>query len=116
MLTIALERVRFFAHHGFYEQERIIGNHFELDVLVQIPEPEHPSQLGESVNYEALFSISKEVMAVPQALLEQVVHDISVAVKARFPVIRYSRVTLRKQAPPFGGDLAWSCVALEKQY
>ncbi|WP_298708556.1 dihydroneopterin aldolase [Chitinophaga sp.] len=116
MLTIALESVRFFAHHGFYEEERIIGNHFLLDVLVQLPEPEHPSHLAESVNYEALFSISKEVMEVPQALLEQVVHDISEKVKARFPVIRYSKVTLRKQAPPFGGDLAWSCVALEKQY
>ncbi len=116
MLTIALESMRFFAYHGFYHEERILGNHFMLDVLVQLPEPEHPSQLAESVNYEGLYDISKQVMAVPQVLLEQVVHDISASIKEVFPVISYSKVTLRKQAPPFGGDLAWSCVALEKQY
>ncbi|MGX5820539.1 dihydroneopterin aldolase [Chitinophaga lutea] len=116
MLTIALENVRFFAYHGFYKEERILGNHFILDVQVAIEAPEEPSSLGETVNYEGLYAIASKVMAEPQALLEQVVYDITAAVKAAYPQVRSSKVTLRKQAPPFGGDVSYSVVSLEKEF
>ncbi|RPD41605.1 dihydroneopterin aldolase [Chitinophaga barathri] len=116
MLTIALESIKFFAYHGLYKEEQVLGNHFILDVQVSIPEPEHPSMLSESVNYEELYSIARRVMEVPQPLLEQVVHDITAAIRAKYPYVTHSKVTLRKQAPPFGGDLAFSVVSLEKQY
>ncbi|MBO9151439.1 dihydroneopterin aldolase [Chitinophaga sp. GCM10012297] len=116
MLTIALESARFFAFHGLYQEEQVLGNHFILDVQVSIPEPEHPSMLSESVNYEELYNIACGVMKVPQPLLEQVVHDITAAIRERYPAVAHSKVTLRKQAPPFGGDLAYSVVSLEKHY
>ena len=34
MATIALEGVRFFARHGYYEEEQVLGNTFVLDVIV----------------------------------------------------------------------------------
>jgi dihydroneopterin aldolase len=116
MLHIALEGIKFYAYHGFYQEEQVIGNHFLLDVKVSIPEPEHPSSLAESVNYEGLYAIAQRVMEVPQALLEQVVHDITVAIKTQYPGVQSSVVALRKQSPPFGGDVAFSAVTLEKQY
>lgn len=116
MLHIALEGIKFYAYHGFYKEEQVIGNHFILDVSVSIPEPEHPSSLAESVNYEGLYAIAEQVMQVPQALLEQVVHDITVAIKQQYPGVQSSVVALRKQSPPFGGDVAFSVVKLEKQY
>ncbi|WP_119079307.1 dihydroneopterin aldolase [Chitinophaga alhagiae] len=116
MLHIALEGIRFYAYHGFYKEEQVIGNHFVLDVKVSIPEPEHPSSLAESVNYEGLYAIAQQAMQVPQALLEQVVHDITAAIKTQYPGVQASVVTLRKQAPPFGGDVDFSVVSLEKQY
>ena len=54
MLTIALEGLQFYAYHGLYPEEQIIGNHFILDIRVSIPEPEDPGSLNESVNYEVL--------------------------------------------------------------
>ncbi len=116
MLHIALEGVKFYAYHGFYKEEQVIGNHFVLDIKVSIPEPEHPSQLSESVNYEGLYAIAEKVMQTPQALLEQVVHDITAAIKQQYPGVQASAVALRKQSPPFGGDVAFSAVTLEKQY
>lgn len=116
MLTIALEGIKFYAYHGFYPEEQVTGNHFIMDVRVCLPEPEHPSSLAESVNYEGLYAIAEKIMQSPQPLLEQVVHDITVAIKQRFPGIRSSMVALRKQSPPFGGDVACSLVSLEKQY
>lgn len=116
MLTIALERLKFYAHHGYYQEETIIGNYFILDISVKIAEPAHPSSLDGSVNYEVLYAIAAEVMKTPQLLLEQVVQDISASIKKRYPAILYTYVSLRKQAPPLGGDVAYSKVALEKQY
>ena len=34
MATIALEGMRFYAYHGYYEEERTLGNEFILDVYV----------------------------------------------------------------------------------
>ena len=34
MAIIALEGVRFFARHGYYEEEQVLGNTFVLDVIV----------------------------------------------------------------------------------
>jgi dihydroneopterin aldolase len=34
MAVIGLEKVRFYAYHGYYEEENIIGGEFELDVFV----------------------------------------------------------------------------------
>ncbi|GEP96798.1 dihydroneopterin aldolase [Chitinophaga cymbidii] len=116
MLTIALEGLQFYAYHGLYQEEQIIGNHFVLDIRVSIPEPEDPESLSESVNYEVLHAIARQVMQTPQPLLEKVVHDISVQIKSAFPAVRRSSVTLKKQAPPLGGDVACSVVSLEKEY
>ncbi|MCO6477363.1 MAG: dihydroneopterin aldolase [Phaeodactylibacter sp.] len=34
MATIALEGMRFFAYHGYYEEEQILGNEFVVDIFV----------------------------------------------------------------------------------
>lgn len=116
MLTIALEGLQCYAYHGLYPEEQIIGNHFTLDIQVSIPEPEDPADLDESVNYEMLYTIARRIMQTPQPLLETVVHDITTAIKTAFPAIHHSRVSLKKQAPPLGGDVARSVVILEKSY
>jgi dihydroneopterin aldolase len=116
MLTIALEGLKFYAYHGLYREEQIIGNHFVLDIQVSIPEPEDPESLSESVNYEVLHNIASRIMQTPQPLLEKVVHDITIQIKSAFPAVRHSRVMLKKQAPPLGGDVACSVVTLEKEY
>lgn len=116
MMTIALEGLQFYAYHGLYPEEKVIGNHFTMDIQVQIPPPVDPSSLHESVNYEVLHKIAQQTMLVPQPLLEMVVHDITEQIKTNFPEVRYSKVTLRKQAPPMGGDVGRSVVALEKTH
>jgi len=47
MATIALEGMRFFSKIGFYEEERIIGNQFVVDVYIEantkMAAPDKPS-------------------------------------------------------------------------
>lgn len=36
-MTITLDSLRFYAHHGVGAQERVVGNEFEVTVSVEIP-------------------------------------------------------------------------------
>ena len=116
MLTIGLEQARFHAFHGLYPEEGITGNEFIVDVYVTIPGTQQVDSLDETVNYQGLFSIVKTVMEVPRPLLEEVVYDISAAIKQQYPGVQKSVVTLRKMSPPMGADIRNSVVSLEKNY
>lgn len=116
MLTIALEQLKFRAFHGYYPEERIIGNDFVLDVYVTIADTIPVDGLSDTVNYQDIFTIVKAVMAVPQLLLEQVVAGISHTIKERYPRVKKTVVTLRKMNPPMGAEIRNSMVSLEKEY
>ena len=39
MVTIKLKQLRFFAHHGLYEEERKVSNEFIVDLEVSFVSP-----------------------------------------------------------------------------
>jgi len=53
---------------------------------------------------------------VARPLLEEVVYELSDALKQRYPAIKHSIVTLRKMNPPMGASIRNSLVSLEKDY
>ncbi|ACU63641.1 dihydroneopterin aldolase [Chitinophaga pinensis] len=116
MLTVGLEQATFRAFHGLYPEERVIGNEFVVDIFVTIPGTHHIDSIAETVNYQGLYNIVKKIMAVPQPLLEQVVYNISGAVKEKYPEIQRSVISLKKMNPPMGAPIRNSIVTLEKNY
>ncbi len=116
MLTIALEKISFHAFHGLFPEETIIGNEFILDISVRIPGTVPIDDLANTVNYQGIYEIAREIMAVPKPLLEEVVYQISDTLKQRYPAITHSAVTLRKMNPPMGASIRNSLVSLEKDY
>jgi dihydroneopterin aldolase len=128
MATIALEGVRFFARHGYYEEEQVLGNTFVLDVIVNADielaaatdelyeemeedEIEEDEPAATTVNYELLYFICQLEMKTPAKLLETVVDRIVDRIVAFDNVTGYL-VRLRKLNPPLGGrvDRAWVMV------
>jgi dihydroneopterin aldolase len=116
MLTIGLEQVHFHAYHGLYPEEKIIGNDFVLDVYVTIPGASHIDKISETVNYAGLLNVVRPIMEIPQPLLEQVVYALTDAIKAKYPEIQKSVISLRKMNPPMGASVRNSVVSLEKIY
>ena len=55
-------------------------------------------------------------MAIPQPLLEQVVYAITDAIKAKYPEVQKTVISLRKMNPPMGATVRNSVVSLEKNY
>lgn len=117
---VALNDLRFYAYHGFYPEEQVLGNEFFVDVHVyfQISDHDFPAaqeELGHTVNYEILYRLIKEEMEMPRKLLETVCYDIFDRIKLNFTFLDEIHVKIRKSNPPFGGDSATASVAMSWQ-
>lgn len=118
MNKVAVEGMRFYAYHGFYEEEQILGNNYLIDVYVQtdFTEAKEMDDLNGTVNYEAIYNTTKEVMAVNVKLLEHVGQQIATQLKQQFEIIQKITVRVSKLNPPFGGDVARSFIEITETY
>lgn len=112
MATIALEGMRFFAHHGVFEAERIAGNDFEVDVWVDTGEAPLPDsdRIEDALDYGKIYVVTQAVMADPKNLLETLVNAIGRGVLAEFPSVVSVRVRVVKENPPVAGACRRSSV------
>jgi dihydroneopterin aldolase len=127
MAIIALEGMQFHAFHGYYEEERLLGNNFVLDVFVTTDISkaaisdelyiEHPQKEPSSttINYETIYRLCKVEMAQPTKLLETLVHRILARIYNYFDNVEGVMVRLKKLNPPLGGrvDSSWLMVSTE---
>ena len=118
MATIALEGMKFYAYHGVYEAEKIIGSDYVVDVLVKTQSPTTASKdkLEDTLNYESVYQICKMEMGEPKQLLESVVGAIIKRMKLQFPNMMALQVRVRKINPPLGGRVHASYVEDEEMY
>lgn len=105
---IALIDARFFAYHGYYPEEQVLGNEFTVDICVTFDKDgDTPADdLQHTVNYEQLYDIAKTEMQQPRKLLETVAEAMLSRVSAEFPFVSSVQVSITKHNPPFGGDRA----------
>lgn len=106
--TITLEKMRFHAFHGVMEQERLVGNEFEVSLAVKYDFERAMSSdnLADTLNYAALYDVVKSEMDVPSKLLEHVAGRIINSVKGTFPEIEGGVIEVKKLTPPFKCELA----------
>ena len=103
MGMIALEGIHFFAPHGYYEEEQLIGNQFEVDIYVDLEFGLQSMEdaLENTVNYESLFNVCREVFSgAPRKLIETLAMDICESIKSRHPEVKSVKVRIAKINPP----------------
>lgn len=108
MNSITLNKCKFFAYHGVDEQERKVGNHFEvtLKVFCDMNRAMTDEALDGTINYAVLYEILAREMAKPSLLLEHVAHRVILAVKQEFVgQVLGGEITISKLTPPFTCDL-----------
>lgn len=110
--TVAIEDMHFYAFHGFYPEERKMGNDYMLTVSCDLPVVDI-NGIADTVNYEELYQICKAQMSQAQMLLETVASRILDAIKGRWPNVVSAKVVLRKSSPQLGGKLKCSTVTLK---
>lgn len=116
MAIISLEGAEFFAYHGFYEEERKIGNKYSVDISVSADATAGASSdhLQGTVNYEDLYAIIREEMLISSLLLENIAHRIIERTYAKYPHAEWVEVSVSKFNPPVGGICYRSRITLRK--
>ncbi len=115
MGRIAIEGMKFYAHHGYYHDERKLGNHFGVDVYVDTDfrQAAESDALESTINYEGIWAMAKQVMEERSYLIEHVAWNLYRAVTDRFPEITYCKVRVTKMHPPLQGEVARTFVELD---
>ena len=101
MLSIHLHNILLFAHHGIYEEEKILGNEFELNITIKHAPRQLPvKHLADTVDYSLVYELVKKRMAIPTPLLETVVTEIAQQILATFSLAEEITIAIRKTHPP----------------
>lgn len=110
---VALEGIRFYAYHGYYPEEQILGCEFLLDIETESEVYSSGSdELINTVNYERLFSIAKAEMNITRKLIETVAHSILEKIRHEFLLVKTIRISIRKMHLPLSGQVRNSLIEL----
>jgi dihydroneopterin aldolase len=107
MGKILLEGIEFFAYHGCYKEEQIIGTRFTVDLAVETDSTaaEASDHLHDTVSYVHLYQAVKKEMEQNSHLIEHVARRIIDNIVANFPAITSIDLKICKLNPPIGGKL-----------
>ena len=103
---VTLRGLRFHAYHGMLEQEKVVGNDYEVSVKMSydMRRAIATDNVADALNYAEVYEVVKRVMMQPCQLIERVAWRICVALLNEFPAARNAEVTLVKRNPPMGAD------------
>jgi len=99
-LSIHLQQLEFFAYHGLYEQEKLNGNNFIVDVDVETTIEEKITSVGQTIDYVTLYEIISKRMAVATPLLETLAQEMVEELLAADSRIRSISLSVKKLTPP----------------
>jgi len=100
---VSIDDIRIFAFHGLYPEERILGNWYILDVLVESEsKPNFSDDIANTIDYSQVYAVCKEVMAKPVDLLETVAETIAQKIRIELSEKVSVLVQISKENPPMG--------------
>ena len=104
---IELEEMEFYAYHGHFEEEQIVGNKFLVNISIETDcsRAAETDNLKDALDYVSIYKITKEEMEIKSHLLEHLTQRIIDRIHEEFPQIIHSRVKVSKLNPPMGGRM-----------
>lgn len=98
--------MRFHAHHGVMEQERLTGGDFlvSLSACYPLEKATESDSVADTLNYAEVYNIVRKEMDIPSNLLEHVAGRIGKKLMETMPLISELTVKLTKINPPMGAD------------
>ncbi|MEG2276868.1 MAG: dihydroneopterin aldolase [Odoribacter sp.] len=113
---IEIEGMEFFAYHGCFEAEQIVGNKFIVYACLQYncEQAASSDSIGDALSYQTAYEIIAHEMMKNSHLLEHVGQRILTALYHTFPQLKHAQIKISKMNPPLGGKILSTSVTLER--
>ncbi|HAL64400.1 MAG TPA: dihydroneopterin aldolase [Bacteroidales bacterium] len=117
MSRIALEQMEFWAYHGCFTEEQVIGTRFMIDLYLETDtsKAELSDNLHDTINYQSVYKVVKNEMQIPSKLLEHLARRILNSIFFNFPDVFYVKIKLSKLNPALGGKIGSVSITLEEK-
>ena len=104
---IDVHGIRLYSNHGCMREEAIIGSHYEVNISVwaNLSVSVQTDELIDTVDYVALYEITKSEMGKRAKLLEVVCQRIMDRIMDEHPAVQKASVNVAKLNPPINGDV-----------
>ena len=117
MLSVYLSDLQFYAYHGIYEGEALVGGNYQVHLRVDYNEKNNRFEdVHNIISYEDLFAIVKKRMAIASPLLEEVADAIIRKIKHRYSAAKEISITIFKLQPPIEGFQGRAGITLQKKF
>ncbi len=114
---IHLENMEFYAYHGHFKEEQVVGNKFlvNLDIKTDISKAAKTDDLEDALNYQQVYDTVKKQMEVNSSLLEHIANRIINALYESFED-KIQKIILRvsKLNPPLSGKVQRVSISIER--
>jgi 7,8-dihydroneopterin aldolase/epimerase/oxygenase len=114
-VRVQLAGLEVFGHHGATEEEQREGRTLVYDLAWELPEEPPRDELDETVDYERVAALVREVSDERRfRLLESLAAAVADAVLERFPVARVWVRVRKRGIAPAGLALEYSAASVER--
>jgi len=106
--AIEIEGMEFFAYHGCYREEQIIGTNFLVDLRIETDMSKSlaSDNIEDAVNYQIAYEIVSQEMQKPSKLIEHVANRILIQLHEKLNGILKATVKVAKLNPQIGGKIS----------
>jgi dihydroneopterin aldolase len=114
--VIELEEMEFYAYHGCFREENVVGNRFLVNISIRtdMSIPMQTDNIGDALNYVKVYDLVRTEMQQTSNLLEHVTARVIDSLQRHFSEIEWVRVKISKMNPPMGGQMRNVSVTLER--
>jgi len=116
MGVIEIEGMEFYAYHGHYLEEQVVGNRFIVNLTLSTDcfKAAQSDDLKDALNYQTLYLLVKQEMEIKSHLLEHAAGRILNRLFDTFETIEKAKIKISKLNPPMGGQIDRVSVTLER--
>lgn len=116
MDKIILEGLSYYAHHGVHDFEKLYGNHYNVDVIIEadLKKAGETDDLKDTIDYRRVYTAVTVAFKQRADLLEHVAARIIKDLMDTWPQIDAVEVKVAKLNPPIDGDVRASAIEMRR--
>jgi dihydroneopterin aldolase len=101
MIQIHLEQLHFYSFHGLYQEEKLIGNDYTVDIILDHqPTKKIIHSIEETIDYSKVYEMIVQRMKTPTDLLETIATEFCYEIMKKYDSVQNIHFSIKKLHPP----------------